>query len=179
MKKKKVVESDLKLDLGCGDVVEAGFSGVDRRKCGQTYLFDLSGAWPMKDSVATEARAIHLLQYLPGHKRTMFANELYRVLKPGAKCSIVIPHWNSSRAYQDPLIEWPPISETTFIYWNAEWRKQNKAEHYGLNCDFDFTYGYSVVQPWGSKAEEPRGFAIAHHSNVVQDLHVNLVSRKK
>ncbi len=178
--KKKKEEAELKLDLGSGDVVEPGFTGVDSRSLKGVQRTDLVVyPWPWKDSSVSEARAVHLLQYLSAEGRMRFADELFRVLKPGGKCSIVVPHWNGARALQDPLAKWPAVSETYFCYWNAEWRKANKADWYGLKCDFDFTYGYTVNQPWTSKAEEPRNFAIANYSNSVLDLYVNLTSRKK
>jgi hypothetical protein len=106
-------------------------------------------------------------------------NELYRVLKPGAKATVVSPYWSSMRSIQDYTHEWPPVCEASFLYFNKNWREQNKLEHYlDASCDFDFTYGYGVSNSsFTSRSDETKAFAISHYNNVADDLQVVLTKR--
>jgi hypothetical protein len=72
-------------------------------------------------------------------------DELHRVLIPGGKATIVVPYWTSPRAIQDPMSQWPPFSEHSFLYFNKTWRDANAAG-YDMTCDFDFVYGF-VLDP--------------------------------
>lgn len=171
----------LRLDLGCGAAVRDGFRGVDKRKLSRDIVQVHLGkdTWPFKDSSVEEAQALHVLQYLTPEERTHFANELYRVLAPGAKCLIVFPHWNSVRALQDPLAKSPALVEPYFGYWNADGRIANGVDWYGFTCDFDATAGYALNAPWSTKADEPRNFAMQHNANVIFDTYVTVTSKKK
>ena len=115
-----------------------------------------------------------------------FMNELYRILlppreedgvkKPGGKILIVAPYYTSSRAWQDPFTV-RPISETTFLYFNKDWRVQNKLEHYPINCDFDFNYGYTFHPDWNLRSEDARNFGVRHYWNVITDIQLVLTKK--
>lgn len=172
----------LKLDLGCGDNKREGFKGVDFVKTKSTdYVHDLfKFPWPFKDSSVEEAHLSHFFEHIPAKLRPKFIDELFRVLAPEAKVTIITPYYNSVRATQDFTHEWPPISPNSFLYFNKKWREDNKLTHghYEMVCDFDFTYGYAVNPAWVSKSEEARAFALTHYNEVISDLHTTLVSRK-
>ena len=53
----------------------------------------------------------------------------------------------------------------------------NKLNHYPINCDFDFNYGYTLMPDWANRSEEARNFAIRHYMNVVSDIHVTLIKK--
>lgn len=181
----------LKLDLGCGPNKREGFIGVDARqfdgKVDQvinlaarygdangvvTPRIEMLGqfaAWPWKDGTVEEVHSSHFLEHLTGAERVHFWNELHRVLIPGGKATIVVPHWSSGRAYGDPTHQWPPVVEFSFYYLDKAWRAQN-APHVGYTCDFNVTWGYSMAQPWTLKAPEAQQFALNHYREVAQDL---------
>ena len=69
-----------------------------------------------------------------------FFDELFRVLKPGAKAEIVWPNLKSVRAFQDPTHRrFIPIESLYYV--NRGWREMNRLTHglYDVASDFDFT----------------------------------------
>ena len=95
------VPAPLKLDLGCGKNPKEGFEGVDSRDFGQPHTLDLRKPWPWADGSVEEAHSSHFVEHLTGAERIHFVNELHRVLVPGGKAQIIVPHWASCRAYGD------------------------------------------------------------------------------
>lgn len=93
----------VKLDLGCGKNKKAGFIGVDNISFdGVDVVHDLRTQWPWEKESVEEVHCSHFLEHLTNAERVHFWNELYRVMKPGAKAQIIVPHWSSGRAYGDP-----------------------------------------------------------------------------
>lgn len=179
MAKRKQVRlaAPIKLNLGCGKNRLDGWVNADQVQTAATdVVCDLATTpWPWPDSSVEEAQAIHLLEHLDGKQRTVFANELWRVLKVGATCTIIVPYWSSMRAVQDPTHRWPPLCEASFLYWNRPWREQNGLDAYlGLSCHFNFTYGYVLPPETANRQEEARTFAIGHYTNAVSDLQIVL-----
>lgn len=172
----------LRLDLGCGNNKRDGFKGVDFVKTDAAdYVHDLfTFPWPFKDSSVEELHAAHFFEHVPHLLRGKFMDEAYRILVPGGKFTIICPYYTSVRATQDFTHEWPGISQNSFLYFNKGWREQNKLTHgyYDLKADFDFSYGWSVNAAWQARNDEARNFAIQWYANAVDDIHVNLVSRK-
>lgn len=185
--KLKIVESvapvkteGLKLDLGAGQNCREGFKSVDAYAKAD-YKVDLfKFPWSFADSSAEDVHCSHFFEHVPHLIRGKWMDELYRILQPGGKCTLITPYFNSIRATQDFTHEWPPVSPNSYLYFNKGWREQNKLTHgyYDLKCDFDFTYGYSINAAWTTKSEESRNFALTHYNGVVDDLHVTVVSRK-
>lgn len=173
-KKKEVKE--LKLDFGCGPNKKEGFTGVDSLPFDGKVdiVMDLRGKWPWKDNSVDEAHASHFVEHLTGAERVHFFNELYRVMKPGAKCAIIVPHWGSTRAYGDLTHQWPPVSEFFFYYLSKVWRDGN-APHVPLNCNFDATWGYSIHPNFQVKNQELQQFGVNHYREVAQDLIATLI----
>jgi SAM-dependent methyltransferase len=173
----------LKLDLACGSNKREGFKGVDAFKTDATdFVHDLfTLPWPFADNSVEEVHCSHFFEHVPHMLRGKFMEEVYRILVPNGKATFITPYYNSIRATQDFTHEWPPVSPNSYLYFNKGWRETNKLTHghYDLKCDFDFTYGYSINAAWTTKNEEARNYAITHYTNVIDDLHVTLVSRKK
>jgi predicted SAM-dependent methyltransferase len=166
----------LRLNLGCGKQRIDGFVGVD---CVKTDAVDIvhdleTYPYPFDNDSVDEIVISHFVEHV--HDLMSFFNELYRILKPGAKCTVVSPYYTSIRAVQDPT-HVRGICETTFIYYNREWRVNNGLDHYPITADFDFTYGYAFYPEWVNRSEEARLFAIQHYWNVVMDIHVVLTKR--
>ena len=169
----------IRLDIACGQRKEPGFVGIDIADLpGVDIVHDLTDfPWPVKSESVSEARCSHFLEHVPGRLRMAFMDELHRVLQREAKCTIWVPYYSSMRAVQDPTHEWPPICEASFLYFNAEWRKQNGLDHYPISCDFDFSYAYIVDGGWAARNEEARGFAIRNYLNSISDLQVVVTKR--
>lgn len=178
-KKLKAVKTPtLKLDLGAGPHKRDGFLGVDIHKFeGVDQVVDLRiTPWPWKDGSVIEAHSSHFLEHLTAKERVGFCNELYRILAPGATCTLVVPHWASCRAYGDPTHVWPPVSEFWFYYLSKDWRTQF-APHTdisvwpeGFACDLEATWGYSFHQSLQPKNEEYKRFALENYKEAAQDI---------
>ena len=183
----------LRLDLGCGPNKQAGFTGADVIAFpGVDVVTDLRQPWPWPDSSVSDAHCSHFLEHLTGRERVHFVNELYRVLVPGGKCLIVVPHWASCRAYGDVSHQWPPISEFWFYYLLRSWRLgdpekgvSGNAPHdditwdpQGYACDFDAGWGYSLQGEVALRAAPAQQFAMQFYKEACQDTICTLTSRK-
>ena len=65
----------------------------------------------------------------------------------------------------------------TFLYYNKQWRIDNKLSHYPIKSNYDFTYGYAFAPHWQTRSEEARNFALIHYINVVTDIQVMLTKK--
>lgn len=165
------VETSIKLDFGCGINKRAGFLGIDIRKFdGVDQVVDLTKKWPWKDASVDEANASHFVEHLEPEERVHFVNELYRVLKVGAKCQVITPCWSSCRAYGDLTHKWPPVSEFWFYYLSTDWRKVNAPHNDGYTCNFACTWGFSMHQSIMSKNQEYQSHAISFWKEAGQDM---------
>jgi hypothetical protein len=168
----------VKLDLGSGPNKAEGFVGVDVRQFDGKVdvLCDIGkDRWPWEDGSVDEARASHVWEHLTWPERVHAFNELFRVLKVGAKAQIVIPHWNSSRYYGDPTHQ-SPMSEFAFYYLLKSWRDVN-APHTGYTCDFDATWGYSTHPALHAWNVERQQYAIQWFKEAAQDIIATLTKR--
>lgn len=169
----------IKLDIACGQNKREGYVGIDIADCkGVDIIHDLfKFPWPVESNSVEEAFSSHFFEHVPGLLRGQFMDELYRVLAPKASCALICPYWSSPRAVQDFTHTWPPIVEQSFLYFNKQWRIDNKLDHYPVSCDFDFTYGYAITDQMANKAREAQEFGIRHYINSVNDIHVTLTKR--
>lgn len=175
----------VKIDLGCGPNKQEGHIGLDRIKFpGVDKVCDLGSAkWPFQDASVDEAYTSHTVEHLTSIERVHFVNQLYRVLKPGSKCTLIVPHWASSRAYGDPTHQWPPMGEFWFYYLSKEWRKDNAphtdVKHWkqGFQCDFEATWGYGMSPALSSRNVEFQQFAMNHYREAVFDVHATLTKK--
>lgn len=172
----------VKLDFGCGMHPVEGFEGVDVIPfAGVKHVVDLRRApWPWKDGSVAQAHCSHFVEHLTATERITFANELHRVLVPSGTCTIIVPHWDSCRAYGDPTHQWPPVSEFWCFYLSKEWRAVNAphtdAAHLpgGFSCNFGSTWGYGLRPDLLVRAREYQQFAIENYKEAAQDLIVTL-----
>lgn len=194
----------LKIDLGCGPNKREGFIGVDcrqfdgkvdqvvnlaQRKKGieqyhtlgapESDCYDLFERWPWADHSVEEAHCSHFYEHLTQKGRTFFLNELYRVMIPGGKCSLIAPHFASTRAVGDLSHEWPPIGEMHFFYLSKEWRAVNAPHDDFLHCDFDAVWGYSMRQDLLTRNQEMQQFAMANYKEAIADIVATLTAKKE
>jgi len=114
--------------------------------------------------------------FMPSDGLFRFMDEVYRILIPKGKIRIIAPYYASMRAMQDPT-HTRSIGEATFMYFNKEWRTMNKLDHYGVSCDFDFTYWYNIQQDFLNKHLEQRNYAMKHLWNVIDDIDVTMTKK--
>ena len=173
-KTKKQASKPIKLDLSFGDLpADLGFTkiqGLDPEKL----------PWNLPDESVEEAYCAFRFNRIPGEKRMKWMAELWRVLVPEGKCTVIVPYWGSPRSIQDPESQWPPLSEQSFLYFNKNFRDVNKIPQNGSGyLDYDFVYGYTLDPETAGKSDDARPFWIKHYINSVQDLQVTLTKRPK
>lgn len=175
----------VRIDLGCGKNKKEGFIGVDSIKFDTVDVVCNLGndKWPFADGSVDEAHCSHMIEHLTPVQRMHFANELDRVLKPGAKCLLIAPHWASCRAYGDMTHVWPPVSEFWFYYLNREWRKIN-APHddiefnpQGYSCDLECTWGFSLHPEINAKNQEQQRYASTFYKEANQDIFCTMTKK--
>lgn len=177
-----LVEPGLRIDIGCGKNKRAGFLGVDQFPMdGVDVVMDVRQRWPWEDNAVEEAHCSHFLEHLTGIERVQFMNELYRVLKPGAKATIITPHWASQRAYGDFTHQWPPVSEMYYAYLSAAWRT-SQAPHTdikwnpsGYACNFECSYGYGLHPSLYEMTEVDRQEYMQWSKDAIADMVATLI----
>lgn len=92
----------LRLHLGCGDVRIDGFYGVDRVALpGVAIVADLEeplGLIP--DNSVVEVLSHHCFEHVREFLPLM--GELFRVVRPGGKIQVEVPHFSNPYAFSDP-----------------------------------------------------------------------------
>lgn len=173
-----------KLDIGCGKAKREGFTGVDAIPFeGVDVVLDVRKPWPWMDGQIEEVHCSHFVEHLTAMERCHFVNELYRVMRPGAKATIIVPSWSSNRAYGDPTHQWPPVSEMWFYYLSKDWRA-TQAPHtdrahwpQGFACDFEATWGYGLHPLIQTRNAEFQQFALNFYREAAQDIHATLTRK--
>jgi len=196
-KKLAVVETPkpLRLDIGCGlnKRKDGEWVGVDCLPLeGVDVVRNLALPWPWDTDSIEEVNCSHFLEHLTNlddkWERVHFFNELYRVMKPGAKCTLVIPHWCSNRYYGDPTHK-EPFSEMGFYYLSREWRVGDKEKNAGANaphvdisnnpngydCNFVATWGYSMNPSLHARNVDFQQFALQNYKEAAMDIIATLV----
>lgn len=173
------------IDVGCGKNKKAGFIGIDQYPMeGVDHVVKIGKEpLPFESDSVDEAHSSHFIEHLTSTDRVQFYNELHRVMKKGAKATIIVPHWNSNRAYGDPTHQWPPVSEMAMYYLSKDWRN-TQAPHTdkqwnpeGYDCDFEATWGYSMHPQILTRAQDYQQYALAWYKEACQDLYITLTKK--
>jgi ubiquinone/menaquinone biosynthesis C-methylase UbiE len=172
----------VKLDIACGQNKQPEHIGVDiAGDCDVNHdLFTFP--YPFDDNYADEIHCSHFIEHIPmqyvNGKDMLFCfiDEVYRILKPGGKATLIFPNACSVRAFQDPTHR-RFIPASTVYYFSREWRKVNKLDHYRVDCDFDFQVGEAVNQSVIHRSNEYKQFAATHYWNVIDDLYFVLTKK--
>ena len=92
----------MKLNLGCGNDIKAGFVNLDINPGhGVDVVHNLDKfPYPFKDDTFDEIRAYSILEHVADLMKTM--SELHRILKPGGRLDIIVPHYNGPLAWGNP-----------------------------------------------------------------------------
>lgn len=169
----------MKLNLGSGKSKKDGFIGVDVDDFGQDVIADLREPWKWDDNSIDEVYSAHFVEHLTAPERIHFANELYRVLKPGATAEIITPHWSSLRAFGDLTHQWPPVSEHWFFHLRKSWREEHAPHSCKLyTCDFDVNFGVRLASDVVVRNQEYQQFAARFYTNACDDLVATWIKRE-
>lgn len=170
------------LDLACGKKKQEGAIGVDKYQCGEVDIVHdlLTYPWPFEDNSIDAAYCSHFFEHIPGKERPKFMDELYRVLKPEATAVIVVPPFNSDRAYQDYTHEWPPVAPSSMHYFNRPWRELQQLDYgdYDIKSNFEIEAGANLSEEWKQRAVDARNFAAKHYVNTTTDLIFKLTKKE-
>lgn len=124
----------MRLNLGSADRNFPNFLSVDRVPPADVVT-DLAQPWPWPDSSVDEILALDIVEHLPDRIFTL--NEMWRVLKPGARVTIETP--NAARGagfYQDPT-HCSPFCLNSFQYFeDGSFAHQRLAKSYGITARF-------------------------------------------
>ncbi|MEK6925725.1 MAG: methyltransferase domain-containing protein [Nanoarchaeota archaeon] len=89
----------MNLNIGGGLIKKEGFVNVDILK-GADIVHDLNKTpYPFKDNSIDLIFCSHTLEHLK--EPELFFNEVQRILKKGAKCVIIVPHYKHPGAYSN------------------------------------------------------------------------------
>jgi predicted SAM-dependent methyltransferase len=90
----------IQLNLGCGDQRLDGFIGIDRLpRQGTDLICDLGQGFPVASSSVDHIYTKSVLEHIGDLESVL--KEILRVLKPGSKVYIYVPHWSNPFYYSD------------------------------------------------------------------------------
>jgi len=93
-------KSRLNINVGCGTDDKEGYIGIDREDFNGKVdiVMDIEEVpLPIEDNLVDEVYCAHVLEHLD--RPELLIKEFYRVLKPGALCHIVIPHYSHPNSH--------------------------------------------------------------------------------
>lgn len=91
----------MKLNLGCGNKSKEGFLGVDRYPCAAVDIIcDVTQTLPFADNAIEEVYMDNLIEHVPDVPSLMA--EVVRVARPGARVTVITPHFTSLSSWRDP-----------------------------------------------------------------------------
>lgn len=168
----------MKLDLGSGPVPHEGFTGVDKYDAGPDgILCDLAVfPWPWADDSVDEVWSSHFIEHLPRELFYPFADELFRVLKPGAVATITHPNVKSVRAFQD-MTHQNFIPAEAWWYLNKAWRIANELDRAPYpTCDFELVAQnwYGMHPDYLTRHDVAKQSAVTHMWEAAADVQVTL-----
>lgn len=106
-------EMDLiRLDIGCGEKVKEGYSGIDIEDYGQEIVWDIENGIPVEDGCCTHIFCSHTAEHLDDF--IGFMNECWRVLHEGGELWIIVPHKENRKAYVPSHVRF--FDEETFRF---------------------------------------------------------------
>jgi SAM-dependent methyltransferase len=160
------------LDLGCGEVPEEGFIGVDPysplESVRKVDLYQYP--WPFETASVDYIRSSHFLEHVPDWDAHF--QEIYRCLKPGGHYEIIVPYYWNSRFAQDPDHKQRIVGER-FRYLMQPWRRINKIAHYGAQVNFEMAGWFERLnEDFLNQGydETYMAFAKKHFVNVIDDI---------
>lgn len=141
------------LNLGAGAQPLEGWVNVDAFPGpGIDKIVDLNGPWPWADETVDYIFSSHCVEHLKDVSH--FMTEAHRVMKPGARMEIRVPHgWNTA-AWGDPTHIRPLFPETFGAFCDGYGMAQSyNLQHHTVRWNFNFKLtGIDLVfQDWIKK----------------------------
>lgn len=145
----------IRLNLGCGKrhlPRDEGWVNIDQAAAAKPdKVLDIGWArWPFMDRSVDEINASHVLEHLDGAQLLHCMGEAYRVMKPGARFKIEVPHPRSDWFIGDPTHK-TPIDENVLNLFSRKLCDMNTANGSAntplaeyLGIDFDI-----IEHSWG------------------------------
>ncbi len=90
---------EIKLNLGCGFLIEKDSIGIDIRDCGQDLIWDVRDGLPFPDESVDIVCSSHFLEHLTNQESIDLFQEIYRVLKIGGITEHILPHATDPTAH--------------------------------------------------------------------------------
>jgi len=106
---------DYKPELLCGIEAAPVLAAKAREKGIDVYSADLNGRWPFKDSMFDVVHSMQVIEHL--HNTRMFAQEAFRVLKPGGTALIGSENLTSFLNTSAMLLAYTPFSLIRVCGW--------------------------------------------------------------
>lgn len=187
--------SGLKLNLGCGHRRLDGWVNVDHSPAlAPDMVVDLETLpWPWPDDSAEEVLLSHVLEHLGPTPADFLAimTELWRVCRPGARVTVVVPHPRHDSYLNDPT-HVRPITPEGLLLFSRERNLAWQAEGVGnsslaLITGIDFAVvelEHYLDEPWLSRAKsgelsrEDLVTAGKTQANVIAQTRILLEARK-
>jgi SAM-dependent methyltransferase len=138
------VDGSIRLDLGCGDKKQEGWTSVDFGEFERTAVHtakkyrvvaikpDVSAdlrALPFPDNYADEARAIHVIEHFYPWEAEDLVREWVRVLKPGAPLALECPCLDKVMKLWD-VPQVPPAMTYWALYGDPRYKEPLMAHHW-------------------------------------------------
>lgn len=166
----------MKLNLGCGRDIRAGWINIDSHDGrGVDLVVDLDRKpWlPWPDDSVDEIHGSHVLEHL--HYPLPLMAELWRVAKPGARAVFRVPYGSSDSADEDPthvrrlfLYSWGYFSQP--YYWRAS---------YSYEADWKPTRVVLRLEQWLAEASDDEvAAALKIYRNTVREMTATLIAVK-
>ena len=111
-----------KLNLGCGTDIRKGYHNVDIANLpGVDQVVDVTKLpFPFEDDYFTEVICFSILEHVD---TSSLMKECYRILAPGGRLEIQVPHFTSSTSYTDPTHLRTFTSRTFDFYVKGNYRE--------------------------------------------------------
>ncbi len=181
----------LKLNLGCGQNMMAGYVNVDKfDSFGADTVCDLEVVpWPFESDSVEEVSMNHVMEHLGADTDVFFGvmKELYRVCADGALVRIAVPHPRSEAYAGDPTHVRPINQHMLQLFSkkkNREWQ-ENKSSNTPLavylDVDFEIVHlSYTLTPYWFQKYTQGElndvdiEFAMRTHFDVADEIKIDL-----
>jgi hypothetical protein len=130
--------------------------------------------WP--DASVAALRLAGVFHRLAAPERIRFMEEAWRVLRPGGTLEVTAPHARSDAA-SAPDAAWPPLVESSFLYFDAEARRDMGVPHYGIRCDFELEVGLELAPEWQARSAAEQQHAAKHLHGAIASMTAFLTRR--
>jgi hypothetical protein len=107
----------------------------------------------LRDLVHSDSETNENYNYVGADMLFAFIDECWRIMKPEAWMTVIVPSGRSNRAFWDPTHRRFFMQET-FLYFAREWRKQNGLDHYRVSCNFGLNVTHSLPNEEGLRSQD-------------------------